>query len=98
MLKIEELTKVIFRKFGKAEDHEIIALFPRIAGNMNPSTMMSYQHVGQHGAADCIDNTTLATEDEYKDLKKELESIGYNLKIAKKATYKDFQERQRQLK
>ena len=87
--------KVIFRKF---KNGEIIALFPEIAGNMDPSTMMSYQHVGQHGAADCIGSTKLATPDEYSDLAKELETIGYVLKVCKKATYKDFLKRKDQVK
>ena len=89
-----EKTKVIFRKF---KDGDIIALFPEIAGDMNPSTMMSYQHVGQHGAADCIESTKLADPEEYEDLKKELETVGYVLKVCKKATYKDFLKRKDQV-
>ena len=89
-------TKVIFRKFKT--DNDIIALFPELPGDMNPHvTCLSYQHVGQHGAA-CVNltgqYTRPASEDQYKDLLAELVSIGYtDLKISHKATRKDLQKR-----
>ena len=73
-----EKTVVIFRKFRK--DGDVIALFPRINANNNRDCCMSYQHIGQHGAASygLTDAYTIpATENDYRDLKKELESIGY---------------------
>jgi hypothetical protein len=78
-------TKVIFRKFRNGE---VIALFPEEPGNSNYWTFMSYMHVGQHGiAADhVVWATTLATPDEYNNLKQELESIGYDLVVYKKIT------------
>ena len=44
---------------------------------------VSYSHAGQHGAChpDYIHECRPATPEEYADLKAELESIGYNLKI-----------------
>jgi hypothetical protein len=42
-----------------------------------------YHHIGQHGSCDveyAID-CELAAEEEYKDLKEELETIGYNLNV-----------------
>ena len=48
------------------------------------NTFVGYVHLGQHTA---VSNSFLAekcrkaTEEEYKDLKTELESIGYNLNI-----------------
>ena len=55
---------------------------------------MSYMHVGQHGAADyqgLVNDTKLATEDEYKDLFNELEnSVGYKLKVIKKMNHKKW--------
>jgi hypothetical protein len=89
-------TKVIFRKFKT--DNDIIALFPELPGDMNPHvTCLSYQHIGQHGAA-CVNLTSQYTipakEDQYKDLLAELVSIGYDdLKISHKATQKDLQKR-----
>jgi hypothetical protein len=72
-------TKVIFRVFKKEND--VLALFPEIPGTNDPHTCSSYQHIGQHGAADpngCIQSTRPARPDEYADLKRELESAPYD--------------------
>lgn len=84
-------TVVIFRKF---KEGDIIALFPENTGTLDPNTCDSYQHIGQHGAADVgiIYDTKLATPEEYADLLEELISIGYNPVIYKKYTRK-MQER-----
>jgi hypothetical protein len=82
-------TVVIFRKFKNRGD--IIALFPNVpyAPQLYPvTTIMSYMHLGQHGAADyyhVMDITVPAKPSEYDDLYKELVSIGYdNLVIRQK--------------
>lgn len=78
-------TSVVFRKFNKFSN-DIIALFPYdYEGDYMCS---SYMHLGQHSRADyhyCIAISQPATYDEYHDLKRELESIGYDLKVIKKA-------------
>lgn len=78
----DEETLTIFRKFP---DGEIIAIFPEMReGNYMCG---SYLHVGQHGAGHyhiMIHRTEKASPQEYADLKEELESIGYNLKIRQK--------------
>jgi hypothetical protein len=77
----ETETPVIFRKW---KDGAVIALFPAEPGDMNPATCSSYMHVGQHGAADpqlVIQQTKPAAAAEYADLKQELESAGYQLKL-----------------
>ncbi len=92
-----EETVVIFRKYKRKhsskyckEDNvpEILALFPEIIGNPNSLTCMCYQHIGQHGDADygyCINELTVpAKPEEYADLKEELESFGYKLKVMRK--------------
>lgn len=100
-MKIEKviLTKVIFRKFKS--DGEIIALFPDIAGShLYSHHCQSYVHMGQHGSADVaiVDFTSLATEEEYKELKAELEThYGYNLQVAKKFTQKNLENRKNQI-
>lgn len=79
-------TITIFRKY---KDGEIIALFPAERWNRHDNTCTSYVHVGQHGDADydyVVYRTTLATPEEYADLKSELERIGYDLDIKKKYT------------
>jgi hypothetical protein len=75
---------VIFRVFK--DSGEVIALFPTIpAGGVY---IESYQHIGQHGPAqyhEIVPITRLAKAKEYRELKKELEKIGYrNLKICKR--------------
>jgi hypothetical protein len=81
--------KVVFRKFREGD---IIALFPRIPADINGNMCESYQHIGQHGAADLhgvIDNTVYAIPKEYTALAKELRSIGYHLDIGKRVTETD---------
>jgi len=81
MIKDEFETKVIFRVFKDGGD--VLALFPEIdEGN---GLVSSYQHIGQHSGADytgCIQITRPATPAEYSALKRELESLGYNLKVS----------------
>lgn len=81
-----DVTKVVFRKF---KEGDVIALFPEVATDRQGINCLSYQHIGQHGAASTliVNSTTLATESEYADLKRELENrIGYNLKVCKRIT------------
>ena len=85
---MQDETLTIFRKLKTDYPPyrpEIIALFPEEP--YNDTLCMSYMHVGQHGGADyqgVISITENATPEEYSDLKTELESIGYNLKIRRK--------------
>ena len=89
----EEKTIVIFRRWN---DHVhfpmggVIALFPKIAYGESGSYCMSYEHIGQHGAADyqgIIQQTRPALPQEFAGLKHELESIGYNLTIRTRNSY-----------
>lgn len=80
-----KVTRVVFRKWKS--DGAILALFPDqtwFEGRNNaPRMCSSYEHVGQHGGADyygCIHQTWPAFENEYAELKKELEDLGYKLK------------------
>ena len=79
----EQETKVVFRKF---KNGEIIALFPELkeAGGM----IMSYMHIGQHGPASTaiVNDTKLATAQEFGPLFMELEAIGYRLAVRKRIT------------
>lgn len=83
MEKDSEITKVIFRFWNESKD--VIAIFPEYHDGVYG--IACYEHVGQHSYCDYFgvrDNSRLATEDEYKDLYEELESIGYNLKVMKR--------------
>jgi hypothetical protein len=89
-------TRVIFKKF---DEGDIIALFPELAGGMNPyTTCESYMHVGQHGATSVeLAGLNPANPEEYASLKAELESLGYDLTIARRMTRKDFLKRKAQV-
>ena len=75
----EEKTKVIFRKDKK--DGDIIAVFADDKQNNN--MIGCYVHLGQHTtmSIDYYNETVPATPEEYSDLKKELEDIGYNVEV-----------------
>jgi hypothetical protein len=76
-------TKVIFRKWK--DTNTVLALFPEELERNG--FVSSYEHVGQHGAADyvgCISITKPATPEEFAGLKQELESIGYDLDVRKR--------------
>lgn len=82
-------TIVVFRVF-KADQtaNRVLALFPAEA-NYPDGSCESYQHIGQHSAADyshCIAITRPATPKEYAPLKRELERIGYTLKVQSRYT------------
>jgi hypothetical protein len=89
-------TKVIFRKFRGLGD--VIAIFPELPGTNDNFTCMSYQHIGQHGACtpDTIISITTPVDErypEYRDLKKELESLGYDLQVCKRLSIQMYVER-----
>ena len=78
------MTPVVFRKYP---DGEIIALFPTIPADSYGRYCQSYLHVGQHGGADyqgVIGDTTPARPAEYASLKKEIEGLGYKLRVIRK--------------
>lgn len=86
-----EVTKVIFRKF---KDGDIIALFPELPGDNKVSNCMSYMRIGQHGSKDANTYTTKpAKPEEYQALYKELQAIGYRLKIVSRISYEMDQKR-----
>lgn len=83
-VKDKEITKVVFRVWTDQPlaSNEVIALFPFI--DDGDERCSSYMHVGQHGGANyvhCIAKSRRAMEKEYAPLKKELESLGYNLRV-----------------
>jgi len=84
----EPIVPVIFRKW-KQSPHTVIALFPTEPATRRRGEVLSYEHIGQHGAADysgVISLTKPAKPSEYRALKKELEGIGYRLKVVQRQT------------
>lgn len=64
----------------------VVAVFPQLKRfNGYKHNVTCYSHVGQHSEGDTSYFSKLqpASETEYHDLKTELESIGYNLKVCK---------------
>jgi len=89
MKKDKHITEVVFRNWQSDDFNLIIALFPYEVNRTN-NFCLSYEHVGQHSDADyigVIGGTVPAKEKDYKPLKSELESLGYNLKVIKKRNY-----------
>lgn len=87
---------VIYRMFHG----EILALFPSIPGTNDPKTCSSYQHIGQHGAADlrrCIADSRPATEDEYKSLHAEILQRYVELEIVSRVSAAHNQNRTHQI-
>lgn len=80
------MTDVIFREWPSGD---IIALFPYdISLHYHCS---SYEHVGQHSPADydlVISKTKPAKN--FAALKKELEGLGYRLRVIKRRNYNKF--------
>jgi hypothetical protein len=82
----KEFTRVVFKMTPKDRfaGKECIAFL--LDMDANPGRIMSYMHVGQHSEADigfCV-ACHLATPEEYADLKEELESMDYELKVCKR--------------
>ena len=70
----------------------MIALFPELPSDPHGAFCLSYEHVGQHGGAfyaGVIGATLPAKPEEYASLKAELESIGYDLQIRRRANWRD---------
>jgi len=79
--------KVIFRRWKDTQT--IIALFPEIPEGNRLQYVQSFEHIGQHGAADyqIVLNQTIPaklSESDVQDLIRELESRGYTLRVGKR--------------
>lgn len=101
MEKDKHITDVVFRcdKSGDFKD-VVFAMLPHECDDRN-GHVTCYQHVGQHSSANyqgCIKDSRPATEEEYKDLKKEMEGLGYNLNVVKKQNYDKYLESYNELR
>lgn len=73
-------TKVLFRK---SKDGEVIAVFPETPATMDPRECVLYSRAGQHGACK-IAYARIARPAKAKEaeaLKRELERLGYTLRV-----------------
>lgn len=79
---------------------EPTAIFPGIPGDSSRYNCMVYKRLGQHGTGtlgDMIRNSRPATPEEYAPLARELERIGYKLRIVRRATRRHREERYAEL-
>lgn len=77
----------------------IIAVFPaRAAGAGASSLCASFEHIGQHGAADVGRMARLrpASSEEYAELRQELESPPYNYRLRAVRKFTQAHQRQRE--
>ena len=93
MSKDNEIAEVMFR-VDTTKDFKgtVYAMLPHECCD-NKGNVTSYAHLGQHSGADylsCLSRSKPAIISEYAELKAEMESIGYNLKIVKKRNYDKF--------
>ena len=86
MQKDKQITEVQFRIFKG----EIVAIFPYDI--YLAAFVTSYARIGQHSACswDINNFSKPATPEQYKDLKTELENIGYNLKVIKRRNHSKY--------
>jgi hypothetical protein len=86
-------TDVVFRVVTIQGITDVTAFFPHDVEDAK-GHVGCYAHVGQHSSANyqyCVSKSRLATEEEYKDLKEELEKgFGYDLNIIRKQNYSKF--------
>jgi len=89
MKKDNYKTDVIFRV---DKDETVFAIFPHSVCT-HSGLVTTYEHVGQHSGGDynrCINKSKLVTEAQFRSLKQEMESLGYNLQIRKKRNYAKY--------
>jgi hypothetical protein len=87
----------IFRRWKDSGD--VIALFPAIPADIDGRYCLSYEHVGQHGAADfhgVVRRTLPATSKQCAGLARELRQIGYDLKPIQRASSRNHEKRRRE--
>jgi len=70
------MTKVVFLE----EENDVLAVFPEILNDLS-GNITCYAYVGQHRGASVEYCKTLQPAEDFEDLKKELESIGYELEV-----------------
>lgn len=89
----EHITDMVFRVETTGDfKGTVFALFPHEVSCLS-GRVTSYQHIGQHSNVDynhCIQTSRPASEDEYCDLKEELESIGYSINVVKRQNRRKF--------
>ncbi len=82
------VTLVVFRRW-RDQPKTVFALFPELPSDYQGLYCDSYEHVGQHSGADyygCINASDPVSAEDAADLRRELERIGYPLKVIKRVS------------
>lgn len=93
----EPILPVVLRVWRDDPD-DVFALFPTDPADIDGRYCGCYQHIGQHSSADyyhCIASSRPATDQEAAPLLEELQQIGYNLRVIRRANYCHHDERRR---
>jgi hypothetical protein len=74
---------------NEENDNDLFAFFPQLNYNkefFGNSEKVAYSHLGQHSSChiEYAKESRQANKEEYKELLKELNSIGYNLRVLNK--------------
>jgi hypothetical protein len=87
--------------FRREDNGDILALMPEIPHTLSPNTMACYASIGHHSWA-CMDyvrdSTKPATEAEYRPLLRELENIGYTVRVIRRIGPKYLKIREAELR
>lgn len=82
------MNDLVMIRVWRTDPNDVFALFPAIPATTTGRECQSYQHVGQHGAADydlCIRKSRPAHRQEAANLLRELQKIGYKPKVIQRA-------------
>lgn len=71
----------------RVSDETVTAVFPTLPADAS-GMLTCYAHVGQHGACsqDWLRTTRPAAPDEYRDLLRELDGLGYHVRVVSRQT------------
>jgi len=89
-------TLVAFRRW-REQPKTVFALFPQEPADYADHYCDSYERLGQHAGADyhlCVQASDPATAEDAADLRRELERIGYRLKVIRRASRRVHEARQ----
>ena len=88
----KEFTDVIFRVWTRKDfKGTLMAFFPHEVNDFN-GNVVCYDNMGHSGAdyKHCMRQSRMATESEYKDLKMQMEGMGYNLNVVTRQNYDKY--------
>lgn len=86
----QPVTLVVFRRW-RNQPKTVFALFPQEPADYAGFFCDSYESIGQHSGADyygCINASDPVSAEDAADLRRELERIGYRLKVMKRASHR----------